>query len=146
MKFSLKSYTDCGKCSYATLMDEFDTEKDEIRLRGKKVEINTLEDLFPFLWNNPGVQAHDNVSHKSVADFGSTGTWWDHRYIESIEDSEKEIKKLEKRLAKATETNKPKIQARIEYENKNIASLRRIIEWHNETMNECKEKLRHDNQ
>ena len=138
MKFSLKSYTDCGKCSYGTLMDEFDTEKDEIRLSGKKVAINTLEDLFPFLWNIPGVQACDNVSNKSVADFGSTGTWWDHRYGASIEDSEKEIKKLEKRLAKATETNKPKIQARIEYEKKNIASLRRIIE--------CKEKLRHDNQ
>ena len=146
MKFSLKSYTDCGKCSYATLMDEFDTEKDEIRLGGKKVEINTLEDLFPFLWNIPGVRVRDNVSNKSVADFGSTGTWWEHRYGESIEDSEKEIKKLEKRLAKATETNKPKIQARIEYENKNIASLRRIIEWNNETMNECKEKLRNDNQ
>ena len=145
MKFSLKSYTDCGKCSYATLMDEFDTEKDEIRLGGKKVEINTLEDLFPFLWNIPGVRVRDNVSGKSVADFGSTGTWWDHRYGESIKEDEARLKRLEKRLAKATETNKPKIQEKIEYEHKSIESLRRIIEWSNERMNECKEAIRADN-
>lgn len=100
MKVSLKSYNDLGKCAYATLMDEFDSEKDEIRLDGKKVEINTIDDLFQFLWNIPGIASHDNVKHTSVSDFYSTGTWWEHRYGESIENGKREISKLEMRLKK----------------------------------------------
>ena len=76
MKVSLKGYSDLGKCAYATLMDEFDSEKDEIRLDGKKVEINTIDDLFQFLWNIPGIASHDNVKHTSTlpAPGGNTGT------------------------------------------------------------------------
>ena len=58
MKVSLKGYSDLGKCAYATLLDEFDSEKDEIRLNGKTVEIKTIDDLFPFLWNIPGIASH----------------------------------------------------------------------------------------
>jgi septal ring factor EnvC (AmiA/AmiB activator) len=126
-------------------MDEFDTEKDEIRLRGKKVEINSLDDLFPFLWNNPGICCHDNVKHASVSDFYSTGTWWEHRYDESIKEHEKEIDKLEKRLKKAADSRKPKIQERLAYEKESIKTLRRIIRRHNEEMEELKEAIRVDN-
>jgi hypothetical protein len=145
MKFSLKSYRDCGKCAYATLMDEFDSEKDEIRLNGKKVEINSLDDLFPFLWNIPGVGCHDNVKHTSVSDFYSTGTWWEHRYGESIEECEKEIDKLEKRLKKAADSRKPKIMEQLAYERERVETLRRIIRRHNEEMEEQKEAIRADN-
>ena len=145
MKVSLKGYSDLGKCAYATLMDEFDSEKDEIRLDGQKVEINTIDDLFQFLWNIPGIASHDNVKHTSVSDFHSTGTWWEHRYGESIENGKREISKLEARLKKAAESRKPKILQQIESEREHIESLERIIKRLDEEMKERKEAIRHDN-
>lgn len=145
MKVSLKSYSDLGKCAYATLMDEFDSEKDEIRLDGKKVEINTIDDLFPFLWNIPGMSSHDNVKHTSVSDFYSTGTWWEHRYGESIENGKRDISKLEARLKKAANSRKPRILHQIESEREHIESLERIIKHLNEEMEERKERIRHEN-
>ena len=143
MKVSLKSYSDLGKCAYATLMDAFDSEKDEIRLNGKKVNINTVDDLFQFLWNIPGIASHDNVKHTSISDFYSTGTWWEHLYGKSIKMHEKKIHKLEKRLVKAAETRKPKLQQQLESEQESIKSLKRIIKCLNEEMEECKEMIRH---
>mgnify|MGYP007032368840 FL=1 len=35
MKFNLKRFDDLGKCSYATLKDEYDTDKDIIYLDEK---------------------------------------------------------------------------------------------------------------
>ena len=145
MKVSLKGYSDLGKCAYATPMDEFDSKKDEIRLDGKKVEINTIDDLFQFLWNIPGIASHDNVKHTSVSDFYSTGTWWEHRYGESIENGKQEISKLEMRLEKAADSRKPKILQQIESEQEHIESLERIIKRLNMEMEERKEKIRHDN-
>ena len=145
MKVSLKSYSDLGKCSYATLMDEFDSEKDEIRLDGKKVEISTIDDLFQFLWNIPGIASHDNVKHTSVSEFDSTGTWWEHRYGESIENGKREISKLEMRLKKVDDSRKPKILQRIESEREHIESLERIIKRLNEEMEERKEMIHHEN-
>lgn len=145
MKVSLKGYSDLGKCAYATLMDEFDSEKDEIRLDDQKVEINTIDDLFQFLWNIPGIASHDNVKHTSVSDFYSTGAWWEHRYGESIENGKQEISKLEKRLKRAADSRKPKILQRIESEREHIESLERIIKCLNDEMEERKEKIRHEN-
>ena len=145
MKVSLKGYSDLGKCAYATLMDEFDSEKDEIRLDGKKVEIETIDDLFPFLWNIPGIASHDNVKHTSVSDFYSTGTWWEHRYGKGIENGKQEISKLEKRLKRAADSRKSKILQRIESEREHIESLERIIKRLNEEMEERKELIRHEN-
>lgn len=146
MKFSLKGYNDLGKCAYATLMDEFDTEKDEILLMGKKVEIKTIEDLFPYLWNIPGVEYHDNTKCISVASFCSPGTWWDHCYGESIKNHGIELKKLEKRLAKAADGRKPKIQERINGITEHIDALRQIISRNNAKMKKMMEKLRGENQ
>ena len=145
MKVCLSSFSDLGKCSYATLMDEFDSEKDIIRLRGKKVEINTLDDLFQFLWNIPGVTSHDNVKHTSISDFYSTGTWWEHRYGESIKEHEKEIIKLEKRIAKAADSRKPKLRRALDSEKNSIESLKRIINTLDNEMKERKEMIRHEN-
>ena len=145
MKVSLKGYSDLGKCAYATPMDEFDSEKYEIRLDGKKVEINTIDDLFQFLWNIPGIASHDNVKHTSVSDFYSTGTWWEHLYGESIENGKQEISELEKRLKRAADSRKPKILQQIESEREHIESLERIIKRLDEEMEERKEAIRHDN-
>ena len=145
MKVSLKGYSDLGKCAYATLMDEFDSEKDEIRLDGKKVEIKTIDDLFQFLWNIPGIASHDNVKHTSVSDFYSTGTWWEHLYGEYIENGKQDISNLEMRLKRAADSRKPKILYQIESEREHIESLERIIKCLNEEMEERKEMIRHDN-
>lgn len=145
MKFSLKGYSDLGKCAYATLMDEFDTDKNEILVMGKKVEIKSLEDLFQYIWNIPGVECYDNAKHTSVASFGSPGTWWDSRYGESIKEHEADLKKLEKRLGRAADSRKPKIQEQIKGLSEHIDALKRIVKRNNDEMEELKEKLRHEN-
>lgn len=145
MKFSLKKYSDLGKCAYATLMDEFDTEKNVIMLKGKKVEIKSLDDLFPFLWNIPGTAIHDNVKHTSVSEFSSKGTWWENRYTTSIEECQTDIKKMEKRFAKATDTNRKKLQAKIDYLKEHIESLRKMITSQNAEMEGQKLLLRSEN-
>lgn len=145
MKVKLSTYNDIGKCAYGTLMDEFDSEKDEIRLNGKKVEINTIDDLFQFLWNIPGIASHDNVKHTSVSDFDSTGTWWEWRYGKDIKWHEEKINKLEKRIAKADGDKKSKLQQKIEWNRKSIESLKRLINALNEEMGKYKELIRHEN-
>ena len=145
MKVRLSSFSDLGKCSYATLMDEFDSEKNIILVKGKRVEIKSLEDLFPFLWNIPGVEFHDNEHHTSNSSFCGPGTWWESRYGESIKEHEVELEKLEKRLAKAAESRKGKIQSQITSLSEHIESLKRIVRRNNEEMEEIKEKLRHEN-
>ena len=47
MIITLKNFNDLGRYSYATLKEIFDTEKDEIFDNDKKVEINSVVDLFP---------------------------------------------------------------------------------------------------
>lgn len=145
MKVSLKSYHDLGKCAYATLMSEFDSDKDEIRLDENKVEINNIDDLLQFLWNMPGTFYRDNVKHISVADFHSTGTWWEHRYGKLIENEKQMINKLEVRLKNAVEPRKSNILQQIENERKYIETLERIIKRLNEQMEERKGMIRHDN-
>ena len=145
MKVSLKGYSDLGKCAYATLMDEFDSEKNIILVKGKQVEIKSLEDLFQFLWNIPGVEFRDNEHHTSNSSFCGPGTWWERRYGESIKEHEVELEKLEKRLAKAAESRKGKIRNQITSLSEHIESLKRIIKRLNEEMEERKEMIRHEN-
>lgn len=105
MKFNLKSYDDLGKCAYGTLLEEYDTEKNVILLRGKEVPIGSLDDLFPFLWNNPGVSYHDWASGKTVSEFYSTGTWWHRKYDSSIKHTVAEIERMKQRLPRAKTEN-----------------------------------------
>ena len=97
MVFTLKSYRDLGRCSYATLKE---SEKNEIYLKDVKVEINKLEDLFPFLWQATAIGFYDNKEHKSVCKFYSDKPWWHNDYDKSIEECDKEIQKLNKKIAK----------------------------------------------
>lgn len=81
MIFNLKRFNDCGKCSYGTLRETFDTEKDLIFLEEKKVEIKNLEDLFKFLWRIPGISYREKESGKSAAHFyGKNDAWWKDYY------------------------------------------------------------------
>lgn len=99
MKISLKSYHDLGKCSFGTLMDEFDTdvEKIFIHLDGQHVEvkISKVEDLFPFLWAHCGASCGHNHY------FGTNPSpWWKHQYTEIIKSATEHCEKVLKKLKK----------------------------------------------
>ena len=96
MKFTLKAYNDLGRCSYGTLKDEFDTERDVIMLNDYKVEVSKIEDLFPFLWQQPGASSRSKDG--SYAVFHDHGTHWHQDFDESIANYDKEIQKLMKKL------------------------------------------------
>lgn len=108
MKFSLKSFNDLGKCSYGTLLEEFDTETDRIKkfknfttFETEDVEINSLEDLMPYLWAIPGVRTCDNVNHTSVAIFSSTEPWWITRgYTSTVRERNQEMEIIKQKLRK----------------------------------------------
>ena len=144
MIFTLKSYNDLGRCSYATLKDVFDTDKDEIFLNEKKVEIKSIEDLFPFLWQSPGIAFHSDG--KSKAYFHSTGTHWHHDYDNSIVNCENEIKKLQKKLEKNPDSKSAKRWTEsIKFENDHKASLINIQKRLDEELEEQKKELIKEN-
>ena len=115
MKIKLSSFRDLGKCSYATLMDEFDTEKNHIYLLDNsesyakqfleqlEVKITSVEDLFPYLWAIPCVHVSDKESG-SKSWFSYTGTWWDKLYPHYHNDYRNE--RLVEVKAKLIEENK----------------------------------------
>ena len=122
MIFTLDHYNDLGRCSYATLKESFDTTKDEIYLNNEKVEIKEIRDLFPFLWQSPGVSyTNDNITK---AYFNSTGTHWHHNYDKSIEKCEKEIKKLQGKLLKEPNSKRANSwMEQIKFESEHMLSL-----------------------
>ena len=105
MIFTLKHYNDLGRCSYGTLKETFDTEKDEIYLNDEKVQINSIEDLFPFLWQSPGI-SFGNKDGKSIAYFSSQGTHWHHDYDKSIIMRQTEINDLLKKIKSKPDSRK----------------------------------------
>ena len=144
MIFTLKSYNDLGRCSYATLKDIFDTDKDEIFLDCKKVEIKTIEDLFPFLWQSPGIAF--NSSGKSKSYFNSTGTHWHHDYDKSITDGLKEIEKLKNKMLKEKDVKKAnKLLEKMNFTAEHIYALQRICDRCDEEMEEQKKELIKEN-
>ena len=93
MIITLKNFNDLGRYSYATLKETFDTEKDEIFDKDKKVEINSVVDLFPYLWQAPGVSGYSEG--KSFAHFNGAGTHWHHDYDNSIKRATKDMEKYQ---------------------------------------------------
>ena len=65
MKISLNGFSDCGKCSFGTLLDDYDTDDNLIYLDHKEVKIEKVEDLFPFLWQHAGISTKDGNITKS---------------------------------------------------------------------------------
>jgi hypothetical protein len=144
MIFTLKSYNDLGRCSYATLKETFDTEKDEILLNGNKVEIKKIEDLFPFLWTSAGIAVH--TEGKSRSQFFSTGTHWHHDFDESIAKQEKYVKRRSKAVDKMKDgPKKEKAQKDLAYIVQHIEALKRICKRCDEEMEELKQKLIEEN-
>ena len=122
MKFTLKHYRDLGRCSLGTLMDEFDTKRDQIKLKGESVCVESIEDLFPYLWQAPGISFHDRESKQSISEFTSKGTHWHRDYDKSIEEAEKHAKELEKRIKRLEKSPDPRSASKIE-------SMRKTQKW-----------------
>ena len=146
MIFTLNCYNDLGECSYGTCRDTFDTEKDEIYLDDKKVEITRLEDLFPFLWRSVSIGYHDNVKHVSVSRFYSTGPWW-HRYKKSIDECGKEIANYRKKIEKGgkKESTIDRWKQNLEWTEKHRNALMDMIERLDGELEEQKKKLIEEN-
>ena len=145
MKFTLKAYRDLGRCSMGTLLDEFDTDTHKILDRGKEVKIRSVEDLFPYLWQTPAVAFHSAGKH--VDDFCGTGTHWHHDFDDSILDYEKEIRKLEKRVDKATDPKKKeRYQNELSYCKEHVAHLKIMLSRLDAEMEKQKQKLIKENQ
>ena len=144
MIFTLKHYNDLGRCSFGTLRETVDTEKDEIYLGDKKVEIKNIEDLFPFLWQSPGCWTR-NGDH-TISRFAVEGTHWHLDFNPSLKRELANVARLEKKIAKE------KIPARagryrqdIEWSNKHIESICRLLEWHDSMLEEQKKELIEEN-
>lgn len=144
MKFTLKAYHDLGRCSYGTLMDEFDTEKDEIYDNDKKVKVRTVEDLFPYLWQSAGVAVHNNGKSKSY--FHGAGTHWHWDFDESIKDHEKDAIKFEKKARTApTIEKRRKYEEEAKYERDHNESLKTMLARLDAEMEEQKIALIEEN-
>lgn len=98
MIIKLDSYNDLGKCSFGTLLPEFDTDKEKIYIveNGYKmqIKIESVEDLLPFLWANSGASC--NNEHY----FASIKPWWYYEYHGLITKGTEECKKLLKKIQK----------------------------------------------
>ena len=152
MKFTLNSYRDCGRCSFGTLREWYDTEKEKILLKGIEVSIEKIEDLFPFLWQSPGCAYHNNDKGESVSNFGSVGTHWHHDYDKSIQECEKHIETIEKKIKKLEKSIDPRSAVRItklretqKWDREHADALRRICERCDAEMEEQKLKLIEEN-
>jgi hypothetical protein len=144
MKFTLKAYSDLGRCSMGTLLDEFDTDTYKILDRGKEVTIRSVEDLFPYLWQTPGVAFHSEGKH--VADFCGTGTHWHHDFDDSILGYEKDIRKLEKKVDKATDPKKKaRYQEDLDWAIHHVQSLKDMLKRLDTEMEEQKKQLIEEN-
>ena len=127
-----------------TFLDEFDTDTYKILDRGKEVTIRSVEDLFPYLWQSPGVAFHSEGKH--VADFCGTGTHWHHDFDDSILEYEKDIRKLEKKVDKATTPRKKeKYQKELDWTVKHAHSLKDMLKRLDTEMEEMKQKLIEEN-
>lgn len=107
MVFNLNNFNDLGKCSYGTLFDVFDTNKQHIYLfTGKdlndfvEIKITQLSDLFKFLWCIPCVSTDDS------AYFHSTKEWWIVENEDTIKKFSKKQEYYLKKLKKETDTKK----------------------------------------
>ena len=140
MKISLNGFSDCGKCSFGTLLDYYDTDDNLIYLDHKEVKIEKVEDLFPFLWQHAGISTKDGNITKSY--FWQEGTWWHHLYDGSLWKYDKKILYYMKKLKKETNLRKKEdIVLNIKTLMKDLNNLSWFLLKNDERMEEIKQKL-----
>lgn len=140
MKINLFGFSDCGKCSFGTLLDYYDTDNNLIYLDRKEVKIEKVEDLFPFLWQHASISIKDGNITKSY--FTNDGTWWHHLYDASVWKYDKKILYYMKKLKKETNLRKKEdIVLNIKTLMNNLNSLSSFLWGNDERMEEIKQKL-----
>lgn len=140
MKINLFGFSDCGKCSFGTLLDYYDTDDNLIYLDHKEVKIEKVEDLFPFLWQHAGISIKDGNITKSY--FSYEGTWWHHLYDGSIWKYDKKILYYMKKLKKETNLRKKEdIVLNIKTLMNDLNNLSWFLLKNDERMEEIKQKL-----
>lgn len=140
MKISLNGFSDCGKCSFGTLLDDYDTDDNLIYLDHKEVKIEKVEDLFPFLWQHAGISTKDGNITKSY--FLEEGTWWHHLYDGSLWKYDKKILYYMKKLKKETNLRKKEdIVLNIKTLMNDLNNLSWFLLKNDERMEEIKQKL-----
>ena len=144
MIITLKNFNALGRYSYATLKETFDTEKDEIFDKDKKVEINSVVDLFPYLWQTPGVSGFSEG--KSFAHFNGAGTHWHHDYDNSIKRATKDMEKYQEKISKNPgHKNMMKWMQSFKYEVDTKRTLTELVERLDSEMEKQKIKLIEEN-
>lgn len=140
MIIKLDGYSDCGKCSFGTLLDYYDTDDNLIYLDHKEVKIKKVEDLFPFLWQHAGITIKDGNKTKSY--FSEEGTWWHQLYDGTLWKYDKKILYYMKKLKKETNLRKKEdIVLNIKNLMNNLNNLSRTLLFNDERMEEIKQKL-----
>ena len=144
MIITLKAFRDLGRCSYGTLKETFDTERDVIYYNDEKVEVTCVEDLFPFLWQSPGDACH--TPEGTVAHFYGTGTHWAWDFSPSIARCKYDESKLEKRISKEKDLKKQeKLHEKLLRTQEHRLKLEYIIKRNDEEMEEIQKKLIKEN-
>ena len=144
MIITLKAFRDLGRCSYGTLKETFDTERDVIYCNDEKVEVTRVEDLFPFLWQAPGVLGH--TPEGAFARFHGTGAHWNWDYNPSIVRCKYDERKLEKSISKEKNIKKrEKLQEKLLSIQEHRLRLEHIIKRNDEEMEEIQKKLIKEN-
>lgn len=140
MKINLINFSDCGKCSFGTLLDYYDTNDNLIYLNHKEVKIKKVEDLFPFLWQHAGISIKDGNKIKSY--FTEEGTWWHQMYDGSLWKYDKKILYYMKKLKNETNLRKKEdIVLNIKTLINNLNNLSSFLLSNDERMEEIKQKL-----
>ena len=140
MIIKLDGYSDLGKCSFGTLLDDYDTDDNLIYLDHKEVKIEKVEDLFPFLWQSSGISTKDGNITKSY--FWQEGTWWHHSYDGSLWKYDKKILYYMKKLKKETNLRKKEdIVLNIKTLMDKLNNLSWFLLRNDERMEEIKQKL-----
>lgn len=144
MIITLKAFRDLGRCSYGTLKETFDTERDVIYYNNEKVEVTCVEDLFPFLWQAPGVACH--TPEGTTAHFHRTGAHWDFDFNPSIARCKYDERQLEKRISKEKNLKKQEklYEKLLSIENHRV-KLENIIKRNDEEMEKIQRKLIKEN-
>lgn len=144
MIITLKAFRDLGRCSYGTLKETFDTERDVIYYNDEKVEVTCVEDLFPFLWQAPGVAGH--TPEGSFAHFHGTGAHWDFDFNPSIARCKWDERHLEKRISKEKNLKKQgKLYEKLLHIIDHRVKLENIIKRNDEEMEKIQRKLIKEN-
>ena len=144
MIITLKAFRDLGRCSYGTLKETFDTERDVIYYNDEKIEVTCVEDLFPFLWQAPGVESH--TPEGTFAHFYGTGTHWNQDYSPSIARCKYDEGKLEKRISKEKNLKKQgKLYEKLLLVQDHRVRLENIIKYNDEEMEKIQKKLIKEN-